>query len=114
MRFGAVFGPKRGSKQPKRSLLERRYVSYYDIFVRHAFGNFRDILREVTYSPVMGDYLTYKRNRAYDSDGVYPDENYAREIQQLRLVFEAMSVHFHTLGAFGRLFGSFSELLRSV
>lgn len=38
---------------------------------------------EVTYSPVMGDYLTYKRNRAYDSDGVYPDENYAREIQQL-------------------------------
>ncbi|CAL1161568.1 unnamed protein product [Cladocopium goreaui] len=31
----------------------------------------------------MGDYLTYKRNRAFDSDGVYPDENYAREIQQL-------------------------------
>lgn len=59
------------------------YVNYYDIFVRHAFGNFRDVLREVTYSPVMGDYLTYKRNRAFDSDGVYPDENYAREIQQL-------------------------------
>lgn len=59
------------------------YVHYYDIFVRHAFGNFRDVLREVTYSPVMGDYLTYKRNRAFDSDGVYPDENYAREIMQL-------------------------------
>ncbi len=24
-----------------------RYVHYYDIFVRHAFGNFRDVLREV-------------------------------------------------------------------
>lgn len=34
---------------------------------------------------VSGDYLTYKRNRAFDSDGVYPDENYAREIQQLWL-----------------------------
>ncbi|CAE7350110.1 TY5A, partial [Symbiodinium microadriaticum] len=55
------------------------YVHFYDIFVRHAFGNFGDILREVTYSPVMGDYLTYKRNRAFDSDGAYPDENYARE-----------------------------------
>ena len=59
------------------------FVNYYDIFVRHAFGNFGDILREVTYSPVMGDYLTYKRNRAFDSDGAYPDENYAREIMQL-------------------------------
>jgi len=59
------------------------YVHYYDIFVRNAFGNFRDVLREVTYSPVMGDYLTYKRNRAFDSDGAYPDENYAREIMQL-------------------------------
>ncbi|CAE7883050.1 unnamed protein product, partial [Symbiodinium necroappetens] len=42
------------------------FVNYYDIFVRHAFGNFGDILREVTYSPVMGDYLTYKRNRAFE------------------------------------------------
>ncbi len=40
---------------------------------------------QATYSPVMGDYLTYKRNRAFDSDGVYPDENYAREIMQLLL-----------------------------
>ena len=46
-----------------------------------------EALLEVTYSPVMGDYLTYKRNRAFDSNGVYPDENYAREIQQLHLVF---------------------------
>jgi len=42
-------------------------------------------LVEQRWGPGEGDYLTYKRNRAFDSDGVYPDENYAREIQQLRL-----------------------------
>ena len=26
---------------------------WYDIFVRHAFGNYRDILKEVSYSPMM-------------------------------------------------------------
>ena len=30
------------------------WLSYYDIMVRNALGNFRDILQEVTYSPVMG------------------------------------------------------------
>merc|ERR1719446_1644252 len=59
------------------------WATYYDIFLRHAFGNFRDILREVTYSPVMGDWLTYRGNRKFDSYGNYPDENYAREVMQL-------------------------------
>jgi len=59
------------------------WVNYYDIFVRNAFKNFRDILREVTYSPLMGDYLTFKKNTAYDSNMNYPDENYAREVMQL-------------------------------
>lgn len=59
------------------------YLNYYDIFVRHAFGNFRDVLREVTYSPVMGDYLTFRRNKAFDRSNNYPDENFAREIMQL-------------------------------
>merc|ERR1719324_1626793 len=51
--------------------------------MRNAFGNFRDVLREVTYSAVMGDYLTYERNAAFDVRKNYPDENYAREIMQL-------------------------------
>ena len=59
------------------------WTNYYDIFVRNAFGNYRDVLREVTYSPIMGDYLTFKRNRAFDSSNNYPDENFAREIMQL-------------------------------
>ncbi|NDV62013.1 DUF1800 domain-containing protein [Puniceicoccales bacterium CK1056] len=61
-----------------------RFLVYYDIFVRHAFGNFRDILGEVTFNPSMGDYLTYLDNRKEDPVvGTFPDENYAREIMQL-------------------------------
>jgi cullin-associated NEDD8-dissociated protein 1 len=60
-----------------------RYLGYYDIFVRHAFGNYRDVMREVSYSPVMGTYLTFMYNKALDFGGTYPDENYARELMQL-------------------------------
>lgn len=59
------------------------WMNYYDIFVRNAFGNFRDVLREVTYNPIMGGYLTFKRNWAFDNSNHYPDENFAREIMQL-------------------------------
>ena len=61
-----------------------RTAYYFDILSRNAFGNYRDILQEVTYSPKMGDYLTYIRNRGDREDqGRMPDENYAREILQL-------------------------------
>ena len=61
-----------------------RWLVYYDIFMRHAFGNFRDILGDVTFNPVMGDYLTFVDNRKADaSRGTFPDENYAREVMQL-------------------------------
>ena len=60
-----------------------RWLAYYDIFVRHAFGSFRDVLREVSYSPIMGDWLTYEGVRSRALTGKFPDENYAREIMQL-------------------------------
>jgi uncharacterized protein (DUF1800 family) len=61
-----------------------RWLTYYDIFVRNAFGNFRDILGEVTYSPHMGRYLTFDSNKKADpTAGTFPDENYAREVMQL-------------------------------
>merc|ERR1719310_535354 len=63
--------------------LSESWLNYYDIFVRHAFGNFRDVLREVTYSPLMGAYLTFRGNAALDYANNFPDENYAREIMQL-------------------------------
>jgi len=57
---------------------------YQDIMIRNAFGNYRDLLDEVTYSPAMGEWLTYRGNRKGDpSRGRMPDENYAREILQL-------------------------------
>jgi uncharacterized protein (DUF1800 family) len=57
---------------------------YQDILVENAFGNYRDLLEEVTYSPAMGIYLTYLQNTKGDpATGRMPDENYAREVMQL-------------------------------
>lgn len=57
---------------------------YYDILLNHAFGNFRDIIEEVTYSPAMGFYLSHLNNsKAIPEENIHPDENYAREIMQL-------------------------------
>ena len=57
---------------------------YMDVLSKNAFGNYRDLLDEVTYSPAMANYLTYIRNRKGDPEtGRMPDENYAREIMQL-------------------------------
>lgn len=59
------------------------YVNYYDIFVRNAFGNLRDVLREVAYSPMMGEYLTYVRSKSLAASGSFPDENFSREFMEL-------------------------------
>jgi len=60
-------------------------VAYYqDLLIEHAFGNYRDLLEAVTYSPAMGYYLTYQGSEKGDSvTGRMPDENYARELLQL-------------------------------
>jgi len=57
---------------------------YYDILAKDAFGNFRQLLQDVTLSPEMGIYLNMVQNpRADLSKNLHPDENYAREINQL-------------------------------
>ena len=57
---------------------------YDDVCINHAFGNYRDVIEEVTYSPVMGVYLTSVRNKKANArTGSFPDENYARELMQL-------------------------------
>jgi len=59
-------------------------AEYYDILVRHALGNYRDLLADVSRSPMMGLYLSHLQNqRAWPEENVRPDENYAREILQL-------------------------------
>lgn len=58
--------------------------NYYDILLANSFGNYRDLLEQVTLSPVMGDYLSMKGNQKPDTDNaIRPDENYARELLQL-------------------------------
>ena len=59
-------------------------ANYMDIMAAGAFGNFRQLLENVTYSPAMAIYLTYLQNQRADEDReVVPDENYAREVMQL-------------------------------
>ncbi len=59
-------------------------TSYYDVLVKHAFGNYRDLLEEITLHPNMGDFLSMSRNQKSNEEGtIRPDENYARELLQL-------------------------------
>ncbi len=59
-------------------------ADYYDMLAEHAFGNYRDLIEEVTLHPAMGVYLSMLGNRAPDPAlNIRPDENYARELMQL-------------------------------
>lgn len=61
-------------------------ANWWDMLAAGAFGKYRDLLQNVTLSPMMGIYLSSIANRAtYTSGGITisPDENYAREIMQL-------------------------------
>lgn len=65
------------------------FLGYYDIFVRNAFGNYRDILREISFSPLMAENLSFLQSKsaAYQWETQqkvsFADENFAREIMQL-------------------------------
>lgn len=57
---------------------------YFDTLAANAFGNYRTLLEEVTYAPMMGSYLSSLRNTKENTKpGSVPDENYAREVMQL-------------------------------
>ncbi|AXN33766.1 DUF1800 domain-containing protein [Vibrio coralliilyticus] len=57
---------------------------YQDLLIKHAFGNYRTLLDDITYSATMGYYLTYIGSKKADpATGRVPDENYARELLQL-------------------------------
>ncbi|HTD66291.1 MAG TPA: DUF1800 family protein, partial [Candidatus Limnocylindria bacterium] len=59
-------------------------ANYYDLMVKHAFGNYRTLLYDVARHPVMGIYLSHLGNQKADPvNRIYPDENFAREIMQL-------------------------------
>lgn len=59
-------------------------ATYYDVLATHAFGNYRDLLADVTLNPAMGVYLSMLGNIRPDIvRNIRPDENYARELLQL-------------------------------
>lgn len=59
-------------------------ASYYDMLVDDAFGNYRSLLEDVTKHPAMGVFLSSIQNQKANADAnIHPDENYAREINQL-------------------------------
>jgi uncharacterized protein (DUF1800 family) len=54
------------------------FRNYHNMVLDQAFGNYREVLRRVSLSPVMGDFLNNANN-----DKAAPNENYARELLQL-------------------------------
>ena len=73
------------------------YVAYNDILVRNAFGNYRDILQQVSYNPLMAEHLTYMQSKStahmweHQRRHAFADENYSREVMQV-------SLHNHVIG----------------
>ena len=71
----------------KAATLANRPVAmagYYDILLKGAFGNFRDLLYSVGTNPCMGTYLSHLQNaKGNAAAGTFADENFAREIMQL-------------------------------
>ena len=63
----------------------RMNAHYVDTLYKHAFGNYKELLKEITYTPAMANFLTYYRNRDNSNQNPLqtPDENYAREFLQL-------------------------------
>jgi uncharacterized protein (DUF1800 family) len=55
-----------------------RMAPYIKVLDKHAFGNFRNLLEDMTLNPAMGIYLDMANSTRQN-----PNENYAREIMQL-------------------------------
>ena len=74
----------------------RGCTNYYDLLVKRIApgGNYRDLLEDVTFNPMMGTWLTMIR-----SSKARPDENYPREIMQL---FSIGLEYLNTDGTFKR------------
>lgn len=59
-------------------------AQYWDLLNKHAFGNYRDLLEDITLNPAMGQFLSTRGNRnGILANQSSPDENYARELLQL-------------------------------
>ncbi|MBS1822569.1 MAG: DUF1800 domain-containing protein [Acidobacteria bacterium] len=70
------------STNPDVENMPRGMANYYDVLGADAFGNFRQLIEDVTLSPMMGKFLSHLGNDKGDANRD-PDENYAREVMQL-------------------------------
>jgi uncharacterized protein (DUF1800 family) len=60
------------------------FTLWQNMLMKDAFGNFYDLLKDVTLSPVMGNYLDMVNNdKPNSATGTSANENYAREVLQL-------------------------------
>ncbi len=63
---------------------DRAVAAWLDMLGTQAFGNYRELLQQVSVNPMMGMYLSHLANQKADAaTGRVPDENYAREVMQL-------------------------------
>ena len=59
-------------------------AAYLDLLEANAFGNHRTLLQQISLSPTMGEFLTFRGSAKVNmTTGALPDENYARELMQL-------------------------------
>jgi uncharacterized protein (DUF1800 family) len=59
-------------------------VQWHNMLLNDAFANYSTLLKDVTLSPGMGNYLDMVNNDKPNPDaGTTPNENYAREVMQL-------------------------------
>lgn len=64
---------------------------FQDLLLADSFGNYRQIMQDVTLSSAMGQYLDMANNEKGDkSKGTVANENYARELMQLFTVGPSM------------------------
>lgn len=62
----------------------RGFAHYHDTLLKHSFGNYRQLLSDIALNPMMGDFLSSRRNEKAEPDlNIEPDENFARELMQL-------------------------------
>ena len=60
------------------------FPPYWRIFRDNAFGNYRDLIKAVSLSPAMGNYLNMaNNNKGNTAKGTAANENYSRELMQL-------------------------------
>ncbi len=62
----------------------RGVADYWDMLASNAFGTYRNAIEQASRHAIMGTWLSHLKNaKANPDDGIFPDENYAREIMQL-------------------------------